>query len=86
MFVTDRRGPATSGAPSPTPPRRTDVLGYHAQTGVIDGLRAQVAWQRAEIAVLAIRLTLCVVGGLPNPSWDIAPMPSGMRATSDSPP
>ncbi len=28
-----------------------DVLGYTARTGVLDGLRAQVAWQRAETAV-----------------------------------
>ena len=28
-----------------------DVLGYTARTRVIDGLRAQVAWQRAEMGL-----------------------------------
>ena len=47
------------GPPRPGDQRRTvadtakahDVLGYTARTRVLDGLRAQVAWQRAEMAV-----------------------------------
>ena len=49
-----RHGPARPGDQRRTVADTTkahDVLGYTARTGVLDGLRAQVAWQRAETAV-----------------------------------
>jgi UDP-glucuronate 4-epimerase len=49
-----RHGPARPGDQRRTVADTTkahDVLGYTARTGVLDGLRAQVAWQRAEMAV-----------------------------------